>query len=65
MRHELNKTNTNIGAPIPSLLVHLSCHLLHERHDVEGQSILGQAASCNPTSKWKIPVLEYHMLLAN
>ena len=33
------------------LLVHLPCHLLHKRHDMDWWSILGWAASCNPKSK--------------
>ena len=48
--HILHKQNLNIhyilqhciGAPVPSLLVHLPHHLFYERHDMEGQSILSQ-----------------------
>ena len=52
-------------ALVPSLLVHLPHHLLHEKCDVEGWSILARAAFCNLKSKQKIPMLEHHMLLGN
>ena len=42
-------------ALVLSLLVHLSRHLLHEKLDMEGRSILVQAEFCNLKSKQKVP----------